>query len=120
MGKSPLSPWPIGAPFPGLRLEDRDGASEVSVRLAGTCRRFLHPRVNRGVTMAELWLTIPDGSGGERRWPIPWTTVSTIDLRKAPAGPATLHASFGAPSSVSVGFECDDSPENPKPDDRTP
>lgn len=107
--------WPIGAPFPGLRVDEREGAAEITIKLSGECRRFLHPRVNGGGTSVDIALTI-----GERRWLVQWTQSSTIDLRNAPPGPATLHLGFGLPTAVSVGFDCDDSPEPPKPDDRTP
>ncbi|MBI2392677.1 MAG: hypothetical protein HYV09_24035 [Deltaproteobacteria bacterium] len=107
--------WPVGAPWSGFRIEDREGAAEISVDLEGSCRKFLHPRVNGPGSVVQLHLVI-----GEKDYVIPWTAVSTIDLRDAPAAPATLRATFGMAANVSVRFECDDKPETPKLDDRTP
>lgn len=107
--------WPVGAPWSGLRIEDREGGAEISVDLQGSCRKFLHPRVNGPGSVVQLHLAI-----GDKVYAIPWTAVSTIDLREAPAAPVTLRAAFGLSANVSVRFECDDNPETPKLDDRTP
>jgi len=106
--------WVIGAPWPGLRIEEREGDAELDISLAGSCQKFLHPRVSGGIPVSPV-LTI-----GKTNYPIAWTSVSTIDLRNAPEGPATLHLAFPAPTSIALAFDCDDNPEPPKLDDRTP
>jgi hypothetical protein len=114
--EAPGSPgWATGVPNTGFTIDERQGEADWEIQLDGTCQRFLHPHVNGSGTPVVLQLLV-----GDRLFPILWTSVSTIDLHGVPAAPAVLRLGFTGATTVSLSFDCDDSPEDPKPDDRTP